>query len=149
MSLTYDLRMSTRLDPVGVSSLLLESKLGLLPSATQTKLSGTGVTVSVTSEGALGKTIVKESYGIDSTVRVNFDLDKFGEFEAGLQTTVMAAMSLMTTTDSDGVLLFEHDTPVLMRKNGKLILDPGPGFWADLPRLLNRSYEFGDLPLPK
>ncbi|MBV8071531.1 MAG: hypothetical protein JO270_16600 [Acidobacteriaceae bacterium] len=41
------------------------------------------------------------------------------------------------------------DTPALMRKAGKIVLDSGPGFWPGLPLLVGQHHTVASLSATK
>ena len=149
MSLDYDLRLCTNLNVQQIQDLVLKLARDVQTSETPGILVGPGVTISALPESEIGKAITAENYGLKPTVEINFRLNKLDQSEEGQKTAVKLSLALLATTRSDGVLLLNHDTPVLMCKAGKIMLDPGPGFWPGLPLLVGEPHSIGRLSLRK
>jgi len=148
MALDYDLRVCTSLDVSQIRNLLPTLAAGLKTSQASGTIVGTGVVISVSPESELGKQITKENYGLESTALVSFRLDKFDGFEEGLKTTVKISLSLLRAAECDGLLL-SNDIPVLMRKEGKIVVNSGPGFWPGLPLLVGQPHTIASLSAKK
>ena len=148
MAFDYDLSLCASLDTSQIQDLLPTLTLGLKTSPDSGTIVGAGVVISVLPETELGRQITKEDYGLEPTVRVNFRLDKFDEFHNGLQTTVKVSVALLVAANCDGILL-SNETPVLMRKAGRITLDSGPGFWPGLPSLVGQPHTIANLSASK
>jgi hypothetical protein len=139
MALEYTLELVTDLSPeeaLGVLSTLgvgFETRLGR-------RLASTGVTVGAGVKSEVGRGIIRKAFGLDTSLYLSFGLDKTDR-EVGLKATLRATFEILRRLNADGILLFNGESPVLMRQKGALRLNDGAGFWDSSSELLSLPQE--------
>lgn len=126
MALEYRLRIATDLTPSQALDVL--SRLHGL-KADPGRLVGTGVVIYASMESELGQSILREAFNFSPTISLAFRVDKFENWEAGVSTTIRAALELLSQTQGDAVLLFNGEEVVFLRTKGEFILNNGWNFW--------------------
>jgi hypothetical protein len=142
MALEYVLELATKHSPEEVIKAL--STLGFgFQNRPDLRAVATGVTVIASTETALGRELINETYNLNPTMYLKFRLDKFHGWEAGLRTTIKTTLGLLQQIGADGILLFNGETPVLMSVSGTVTLNDANDFWerSDLLSLVNSPYQ--------
>lgn len=73
--------------------------------------------------------VARAEYGFSPRQSVLFDIDKFEQREAGLETMLAATARLLALDAGDAVLLYEAEDPILRRHAGQVLLSHSP-FWT-------------------
>jgi hypothetical protein len=95
-----------------------------------------------------------DATGIDAHLYVYFaNIDK-SDSAGWTRNTVNATMALLAAYAGDALLMYCSDSPALMRKAGRLTLDPRAGLWMsgvepEVLSLVPRPYWFERIPIDK
>ena len=113
--------------------------------------SGPGVSAWVFETDALGSDIMREGFDLDIRRQIAFrvDLSAYNEAEGyeGVKTIVTTSLHVLEQGFFDAALLFNGESPVLLRRSGKLILNKSKGFWRPcMLSLIKTPYTLEDLP---
>lgn len=140
MSLEYTLAIA------GVQQ---HSKLaGLLSRVSDYRLDSDGVTalglhIDLVEPGPLESQTVSEEFGFQPRVSITFRLDKEAEPVAIRTRLLRGCLALLADCTDDAVFLFNGETVILLRRNGRLVLNPVEGFWTkEAIALVPTPYEF-------
>jgi ABC-type molybdate transport system substrate-binding protein len=93
-----------------------------------------------------------EDVGIRPTLHLFFANSDKENTAARTENTVRAVVNLLKADEGDALFVYCSDSPALLRKDGKLILDERCGVWKPgvepkvLP-LIDLPYQFGIIPL--
>src|SRR5690242_12025836 len=138
MALEYTLELATKHSPEEIVRILSNLEFGF-QHRPELRAVATGVTVIASNETALGREIISETYHLKPTMYLKFRIDKFHGWEDGLRTTIKTTLELLQQTRSDGILLFNGETPILMSVKGTLTINDANDFWerSDLLSLVN------------
>jgi hypothetical protein len=96
--------------------------------------------------------IIREAYGFtskaDLVLRVDPSFFNKDDGYTGNYTLIRAAMALLRAAQGDMVLLFNWEKPMLMRRDGKLLLNNDGGWWDSPARLglVDLPYVMEELP---
>ena len=94
---------------------------------------------------------VTRQAGIEARIGVSFNRSGVNAADTWEESTVRAVLALLHACSGDALLMYCSDTPVLLRKDGKLILDKRTDLWElvgnDLLGLVDLPYEFGVIPV--
>ena len=126
MALEYDLRIASDFEPSQVLGLL--SQVPGFKEDTFGQLIAPGLIVSAIPEGDLGRSVIKDAFNFDPTVKLTFHVDKFENWEAGMNNTIRACVEILLKTQGNAVLLFNGEYTVLRRTGGRLILSDDSDF---------------------
>lgn len=145
MALEYDLYVGEDLDLAGVILRLPGFK------AAGRAYAGPGVTAWVGDDVEVRDEIIREELGIGVRRWLGFrvDLSAFDEGEGylGMKTIVTTSLRVLEQGSFDAVLLFNGESPVLLRRSGRLILNKSKGFWRPpMLSLVKAPYAMEDLP---
>lgn len=149
MSLEYDLHVGRGLDERGLLHIIRH-----LPGfkVAGDLFEGPGVTGIVFAAGDLGIDIIREGLGIEVANCVGFrvDLSAYteGEGHIGIGTICRTSLRIIGQGRFDAALVFNGDTPVLLRRGGALRLKK-TGFWQAFERLslVTVPYVLEELPV--
>jgi hypothetical protein len=95
---------------------------------------------------------IREAYGFTSKTDLDLRLDlsvyNADDGYAGNFNLVRVVMALMKVAQGDLVVLFNYELPILMRRNGQVILETDRGWWKSpaLRGLIDVPYVEGSLP---
>lgn len=152
MSLDYHFRLTTQRPPQEVLRLALET-LGLRPRSTLTREGvfeetvGPGFLVSAGPVAPMSRALLEEAWGISPTVDIHFWLDAGDERHAALTAMLQSIVAVLRQDAGDAVLLFSGETPLLLRHEGKLLLDARSGIWTrERLSLVDLPYALRNLP---
>jgi hypothetical protein len=90
-----------------------------------------GLQVHIGRPGPLEIEMIEEEFGFTPTASVTFRRDKDAEPVAVRTRLLRGSLSLLEGGTNDTVLLFNGETVILLRRNGKLVLNPLEGFWTE------------------
>jgi hypothetical protein len=100
----------------------------------------------VRAPGALSE-LIEDEFGFVPRVQVSFRIDRDGDADAARLRIIRACGALLQAGRSDAVLLFNDDNVVLLREQGRLLLNRELGFWSEARRaLLGLPHELEDIP---
>jgi len=102
-----------------------------------------GLHVYISQPGPLEVEMTKEEFGFTPTASVTFRRDKEADPVMVRMSLLRGCMALLEENTEGAVLLFNGETVILLRRNGKLVLNPVDGFWTDeVIVLISAPYEF-------
>ena len=90
-----------------------------------------GLQVHIGQPGPLEIQMIEEEFGFTPTASVTFRRDKDAEPVAVRTRLLRGCISLLEGGTDDTVLLFNGETVILHRRNGRLVLNPVKEFWTD------------------
>lgn len=106
-----------------------------------------GVVISVFEATRPGTSVIQEAFDFSPTVTVYFTVDK-EQIDQGVLSIVQISNELLALDPSDSLLLFNGELPLLVRRDGRLILDNTTNFWQpDHLALVKLPYLFQHLPM--
>ena len=93
----------------------------------------------------------KEAYGILTKVslgmRINLGVYDEDRGYLGVDTVVDTTLRILATGDFDALLIFNYESPVLLRRGGRLILEGTRGFWRpEMLLLVDTEYVMEEIP---
>jgi len=148
MALEYDLLIGEGPQAKDLVDVLLE-----VPgfSVLDSGFSGPGVSAWVFETDALGADIMREGFDLAIRHQIAFrvDLSAYSEVEGyeGVKTIVTTSLHVLEQGSFDAALLFNGESPVLLRRSGKLILNKSKGFWRPcMLSLVKTPHTLEDLP---
>lgn len=94
-----------------------------------TVIKNEGVTCFVGAQSALGRELVRETFDIGSTMRIDCRPDKFEHHEHGMDTFVWLCKTTLAGTACDMVALENGETALLLRKDGTCFADCREDYW--------------------
>ncbi|MFY2562279.1 SitI3 family protein [Corallococcus terminator] len=147
MSLDYNFRIATTLEPERVLSVVLEA-LGLRrgTGASGEEIAGPGFLLAAGNVAPSSREMVAEALGFSPSVDLQFWLDE-GQRHAAMTAMLQGVLAVLREVRGDATLLFGGDTVLLLRREGQLVLDSGTGAWT--PERLAFAvvpYEMRELP---
>jgi hypothetical protein len=89
-----------------------------------------GLQVHIGQPGPLEIEMIEEEFGFTPTASVTFQRDKDAEPVAVRTRLLQGCIALLERGTDDTVLLFNGETVILLRRNGKFVLNPIEGFWT-------------------
>jgi hypothetical protein len=141
MSLDYRFSIASSLEAQEILKLAL-AELHLKPEGRRTpegepmETQGPGFLVSAGPTSALEKTILREGLGIEPTAALPFAIDKFSDRARAVTAVLQAGLAILRQLPGDAGLVFNGETVLLLRQDGKLFLDAHTGLWT--PERLKR-----------
>lgn len=94
----------------------------------------------------LASLVIEDEFDFPPSLSISFRLNKFGDPVSMRKQIVRAVSALLQNTYEDAVLLFNGQTVILQRINGRLALNHVEGFWVDeVKELITGSYKFEDI----
>ena len=148
MALEYDLFIGEGPQDLDLVEILLR-----VPgfAASGKGFSGPGVSAWVLETDALRSGIMREEFDLDIRHQISFrvDLSAYNEEEGyeGVKTIVTTSLHVLEQGSFDAALLFNGESPVLLRRSGKLILNKSKGFWRPcMLSLVKTPHTLEDLP---
>ena len=151
MALEYDLYLDAS-SPLPEVLSLAASRRGL--KAKGDGFEGPGLSGRVFSVSKERRETIQEGLGLAPTVCVSFrvgldpaDADQ-EEGHRGMRGALEATLALLDILPGPAVLLFNGESPVLLRTRAALTLNKAKGFWSGwrLELVKGRVYELADLP---
>ena len=93
-----------------------------------------------------------EAFGFSPSTDVLFSIDKSDGYEAGMDAMVRAVAAALGAVEDDAVLVANHDTALLLRRDGAVTLTDRDDWWsADKPvpmiAHIAQPYRFETLPI--
>jgi hypothetical protein len=145
MALEYSLRLAADCDPGLVAGLVAASRSVRGHRGT---LQAPGVVeIRVVPESGHTHDTLRRSLGLTPTVLVFFRLDKFRGPSEGVTSVLQVCADVLHALPGDAVLLFNGETVVLLRQQGRLLLNRGWGGWSAVrPSELSLPSEWAELP---
>ncbi len=128
MSLEYDLRIATNLQPKQTLELLAK-QLNFEWEKTQT-LYSPGIVISAIAENEKRQTLMQSLFGFTPTVNIWFWLDSNQDYEQGKHSLLLATTTLLNSLPGDAVLLFNGESIVLEKIAGALIFNKDLATWS-------------------
>ena len=148
MALEYDLHVGCGVTPETLLEAVAKTE-GFKVSGD--RFEGPGLTGGVYTPRETRSDIIREGFGLEvkNYIGTRVDLSAFTEEEgyAGVDASIRLALSVLDQVPCDAVLLFNYESPVLLRRDGTLRLNRAKGFWR--PRMLELvrvPYLLEDLP---
>lgn len=94
----------------------------------------------------------RAALGIDPQLQLYFGCADNSKTAAWTTNTVIGVTTLLRLMPGDALFVYSSQSPALLRKGGRLILDRRAGLWGEgvVPRVLplvDLPYEFGEIPL--
>ena len=143
MALEYDLKLQDPAEPVEAADRLVAGG-DFVRSADG--IEAPDLLVGLDAPSASTQEIIRTSW-LQASVQVWFRLKKRGDTNAAELRIVRASATLLAAGAGDAVLLFNGEDVVLLRKQGKLLLNRDLGFWSDERRaLLALPHELESIP---
>jgi len=108
-----------------------------------------GLDCSVFPESRLGRSIMRDAFGVDPKLQILFRLDAVEGLDTGMSKMTRVCVVILKGTSGDCVLLANGDTPILLRKGGRVVLQADPN-WAGLTSAIagfSNSFTFEPLPV--
>ncbi len=91
--------------------------------------------------------MIVEEFGFTPTACVSFRWDKETELVSVRTSLLRGCVALLEGNTDDAVLLFNGEIVILLRRNGRLVLNPLEGFWTDeMLKVIPAPIEFESLP---
>jgi hypothetical protein len=90
-----------------------------------------GLQVHIGRPNSLEIEMIEEEFRFTPTASVMFRRDKEFEPVAARTSLLRGCVALLEGSTDDAVLLFNGETVILLRRNGRLVLNPVEGFWTD------------------
>jgi hypothetical protein len=147
MSLDYDFHVATTLSPQQVLRVAL-LELGMAPNTERTEegifkeTMGPGFLVSAGPTGRQSRVLFEETLSIAPDVDLRFWIDSLGDRYAAQTLLLRSVLAVIGQTSGDAVLTFIGETVLLLRREGRLYLDPATGVWTpDRLELVKWPYE--------
>ncbi|MCT7952665.1 SitI3 family protein [Ancylothrix sp. C2] len=129
MSLDYDLRIATNLQPKQTLELLAK-QLNFEWEKNQT-LYSPGIVISAIAENENRQTFMQSLFGFTPTVNIWFWLDSNQDYEQGKHSLLLATTTLLNSLPGDAVLLFNGESIVLEKIAGALIFNKDLATWSE------------------
>ncbi|WNG13621.1 SitI3 family protein [Cystobacter fuscus] len=148
MALEYDLDLATRMAPTQALEELASKIPGLGWGEDRSFLFDESVQITAAESLAITQSIIRDGFHFTPTLGVGFrhinnsDWDRFKD-------TTLQAVALLLEHSQDAVLLFNGETIVFQRLEGKLTFNSGYRLWEDDNGLRSRlAIPFERRPLP-
>lgn len=147
MSLEYDLRIATNLQPNQTLELLAK-QLNFEWEKNQT-LYSPGIVISAIAENENRQTFMQSLFGFTPTVNIWFWLDSNQDYEQGKHSLLLATTTLLNNLSGDAVLLFNGESIVLEKIAGALIFNKDLATWSETQLAeLKQPFYIESLPSP-
>jgi len=149
MALEYDLFLALRYKNERLLEPLLELP-GFRGSGGQGQ--GPGLFFGVYNVSPDRRELLLDDYGIDSRIDVGFrvDLSAYDDERGylGNRTVITAALAVLKAVPCNAILLYNGESPLMLRREGKLWLNRASGWWTSKERLdlVDLPYAMKDLP---
>ena len=92
--------------------------------------------------------VIEESFFFHPSVVVSFRLNALGDRFAGRHRIIQATLTLLECSSGDAVLLFNGETVMFQRLDGRLTLNRVEGFWtSEALDMVPRPYECDEIPI--
>jgi hypothetical protein len=147
MALDYTLKMQTHLSLDEIARIAVAAKTGKFEANKPYPLDIGCVSVGRCSK--LSEKIIGENLGFYPNVNVLFNLDIDFDRDTGVTFILQSVIALIQNTPSDLILLFNGEDIILLRSDGKLLLNSNSDFWSIQSRLdeIQLPYRFKEIPL--
>lgn len=94
----------------------------------------------------------KEGLGLSPLIKLYFTIDKFNDYFAGMKAMVKVVAAVLAAIPDDVVLMENHDTALLLRRDGVVTLTDRDDWWKAtlMPpavSLIPSPYRFATLPI--
>lgn len=147
MSLDYNFRIATPLEPERVLSVVVDAlKLRPRTDGSGEEVVGPGFLLAAGVVAPTSREMVEESLGFSPSVDLQFWLE-VSQRHAAMTAMLQGVLAVLREVEGDATLLFGGDTVLLLRRDGHLVLDSGTGAWTpERLAFANTPYEMRELP---
>lgn len=148
MALEYALELATRLKPRQALEALTDKPSGLTWGEDGCFLFDESVQLTATEPLAITQNIIRDGFHFTPTLGIGFRHISNSDWDSFKETTLQAVVFLLEHSQ-DAVLLFNGETIVFQRLEGKLTFNSGYRLWEDDHWLRSRlALPFEHRPLP-
>jgi hypothetical protein len=113
--------------------------------------SATGLTCFFHAESSLGRSIIEDAFGFRPTKNLTFRIDKFDDYDEGIINMLCVCSAVIKELSGDCVLLENGDTPLLLRRGGRMLLQSRDPFWISKLEMIavevGEPYSFDVIPV--
>jgi len=128
---------SAEVVPLGRHPELAEEERGVV-----TSYQAPGLRCAIHPESHLGRELMEEAFGLQSTCCITFRIEKFEGYDDGITNMICACISVIKKHARQCVLLENFDVPLLVRKSRNLTLQSTDPCWKDKLQII--ASEIGD-----
>ena len=90
-----------------------------------------GVSIWISAESDLGKSVISRNFAFDSKTRIEFEIDKFEGYDAGMAVLNVVILALLDDTETRNLVLLENgELPLLLLLDGVLIANDCDPVWV-------------------
>lgn len=145
MSLEYTLEIAGTKKSVTLLATQLSRVLGYQNTAKGVE--AFGIQIDIAEPGPLEFKMIEEEFGFGPQISITFRLDKEIDSVIAHTRLLQGCIELLSDSSNDAVLLFNGETIIFLRRNGKFILNLVKGFWTDeVLAVIPIPYEFESIP---
>jgi hypothetical protein len=150
MALEYTLELSSKMTPTQAMDVLASSVERLAWGEERFVLHDPTITICATQSLSMTRKVIERGFRFIPDLSIEFRFVSNSDYDGFKETMLLATMCLLEHAQ-DAVLLFNGETIVLRRFNGKLVLNSEYHIWDDddwLKSRLNLPFERRPLPSP-
>ncbi len=123
MGIDYNIRLAEHLTPTEAANVVAKH-FGFSYVAD-------GLTASFLPASALSTKLTREQYDIDEVICISCRIDKFELHRRGMENLVDLFIGLLIILDSDMVVDYNGETPILFRRAGIVYVDLRERYWRE------------------